>query len=379
MSREQHLAEAGDAPIDVHVLVVSSTRTPKTDESGALLAELVAAAGHRAADRAVVDDDVDAIRAAVRARAEAGVAVVLLTGGTGITGRDVTPEAVLPLLRPRLDGFGELFRMLSFQEVGAAAMMSRACAGLVGRTVVFAMPGSKAACRLAAERLILPELRHLVSLARKERPELPAVVEEVEVPFEPVEPAPEAKRVGGVTLVAEPDASAPAPETEPGWQARIRQWKASLDVEAREPVPESIERLAPVMDVLQRAGRAAVLTMPDGRRFSVWGFPDLLRPSSKVLAVREGGDVCEIVALHRPDAGIVVPGGVTPDGDPQAVAERITGRRPGAPLGPLFAVTTGATYHRAGARIVKWDGHKERDEGTPKQVVASLCLEWSTR
>ena len=147
---------------------MSDTRSLSDDTGGALVCELVAAAGHRVASREIVKDDVDAIRAALaRALASADCGAVTLTGGTGVAPRDVTPEAVAPLLERALPGFGELFRQLSFAEIGAAAMVSRALGGLARGKPVFALPGSRAAVRLALERLILPELGHLSGEASK--------------------------------------------------------------------------------------------------------------------------------------------------------------------------------------------------------------------
>lgn len=165
MSVHSHRDE-GKGSVTVQVIVVSSTRTSMTDGSGKRIADLVVRAGHRVGSHAVVDDDIEAIRAAVEAHAAADAEVVVLTGGTGVAPRDVTPEAVEPLFTRRLDGFGELFRSLSYGEIGAAAMLSRATAGLVRSTVVFVVPGSTAACELAVGRIILPELGHVVRLAR---------------------------------------------------------------------------------------------------------------------------------------------------------------------------------------------------------------------
>ena len=162
-----HAHHGPPEPVTVHVIVVSTTRTTATDVSGARIAALFTAAGHVVGSRSVVDDDVDAIRTALTALG--GAQVVVLTGGTGVAPRDVTPEAVEPLYTRRLDGFGELFRLLSFQDVGSAAWLSRASAGLVGSTAVFVLPGSTAACELAVTRLILPELGHLVRLLRTPR------------------------------------------------------------------------------------------------------------------------------------------------------------------------------------------------------------------
>jgi molybdenum cofactor biosynthesis protein B len=150
------------------VITVSDTRTAETDSGGDLLAELLAAAGHPLVSREIVRDDAAQIRAAVeRALANPGCGAALLTGGTGASPRDVTPEAVRPLLERELPGFGELFRVLSYQEIGAAAMLSRAQMGLHAGRVVVSLPGSPNACRLALERLLLPELGHLVREASR--------------------------------------------------------------------------------------------------------------------------------------------------------------------------------------------------------------------
>ncbi len=161
-SVHHHRANA-PARLDCAVITVSDSRTEETDTGGALMIDLLEAAGHRVVSRSIVPDDVDAIRGAVRAGlAVAGCRAVLLTGGTGVAPRDVTPEAVRPLFDRELPGFGELFRMLSYEEIGAAAMVSRAVAGLVGDQAIVALPGSRGAIRTALEKLLLPELGHLV-------------------------------------------------------------------------------------------------------------------------------------------------------------------------------------------------------------------------
>ena len=162
MSVTAHKAGAPSS-IGCYVLTVSDTRTAETDSSGRLIRELLEAAGHAITGTAIVRDDPDQVAACVRRYlADTGTRVVITTGGTGITSRDGTFEAVDRLLEKRLDGFGELFRMLSFDEIKAAAMMSRATAGTVGRKAVFVLPGSEDAVRLAMTRLILPELGHVV-------------------------------------------------------------------------------------------------------------------------------------------------------------------------------------------------------------------------
>ena len=150
------------------LVTVSDSRNEATDTGGRLLRELVEAAGHRVAAADRVPDEVPAIRRAVEALlATPGVDVVVTTGGTGFSPRDVTVEAVSPLFERPIDGFGELFRMLSYPQVGAAAMLSRAAAGLVGDRAVFLLPGSPKAVRLAMEALVLPESGHLLGQARR--------------------------------------------------------------------------------------------------------------------------------------------------------------------------------------------------------------------
>ena len=149
--------------VRVAVVTVSDTRTAATDVGGQTAAELLASAGHVVVLRQIVRDDPAPLRqllADLRGRAD--VDAVVLTGGTGLGSRDQTFETLSELIQKPLPGYGELFRMLSYQEIGPAAMLSRALGGLMGRKVVLSMPGSPAAVRLALEKLILPELGHLV-------------------------------------------------------------------------------------------------------------------------------------------------------------------------------------------------------------------------
>lgn len=148
------------------VLTISDTRTAGNDTSGNAIASLLADAGHELAGRMIVRDDPAAVREVI-ARQVTTADAVIATGGTGITSRDSTYEAIATLLDKRLDGFGELFRMLSYEEIGSAAMLSRACAGSIGTTAIFALPGSEHAVRLAMDKLILPEIGHVVRELRR--------------------------------------------------------------------------------------------------------------------------------------------------------------------------------------------------------------------
>ncbi|EPF7462375.1 molybdenum cofactor biosynthesis protein B [Serratia marcescens] len=146
-------------PAHIAILTVSDSRSAAEDTSGQYLQDAAQEAGHQVVDRAIVKDDIYQIRARVSAWiADDNVQAVLITGGTGFTARDNTPEALLPLFDREVEGFGELFRMVSYEEIGTATIQSRALAGLANRTVIFAMPGSTRACRTAWERIIEEQL-----------------------------------------------------------------------------------------------------------------------------------------------------------------------------------------------------------------------------
>ena len=167
MSHVEHKSRA-PASVACYVLTVSDTRTPDTDTGGRAIRDLLEEAGHTVTGHASVRDEPAHVTATVRQQLDAGGArVILTTGGTGITSRDGTFEAIDGLLEKRLDGFGELFRMLSFEEIGAAAMLSRATAGTSSRTAIFVLPGSENAVRLAMTKLIVPELGHVMQQLNK--------------------------------------------------------------------------------------------------------------------------------------------------------------------------------------------------------------------
>jgi molybdenum cofactor biosynthesis protein B len=146
-------------PLDLAILTVSDSRTRADDSSGDALCEAAVAAGHRIAAREICPDDVYRLRAVLSGWiADPGIRVVVSTGGTGFTGRDSTPEAVTPLLDKTIDGFGELFRQVSFAEIGASTIQSRALAGLANGTLIFCLPGSTGACRTGWQQILAPQL-----------------------------------------------------------------------------------------------------------------------------------------------------------------------------------------------------------------------------
>jgi molybdenum cofactor biosynthesis protein B len=167
MGHEEHRKEAPRS-LKIFVVTASDSRGEAEDVGGAFLREAAAQAGHAVVGYRVVKDDPVAIRAALDEAAGAGADAIVVNGGTGIAARDRTFEAVAGVLEKRIDGFGELFRMLSYAEIGSAAMMSRAVAGVWGGRAVFSVPGSPAAVRLAWEKLIAPEVGHVLREIRKD-------------------------------------------------------------------------------------------------------------------------------------------------------------------------------------------------------------------
>jgi molybdenum cofactor biosynthesis protein B len=166
-SVERH-RESAPETVRVAVLTISDTRTRETDTGGDIAEEILSGAGQEIVARQIVRDEVSGIRAnLVDLLANPEVDAVITTGGTGISGRDTTYEVVERMIEKRLDGFGEIFRMLSYEEIGAAAIMSRAIAGAVGTKLVASLPGSRNAVRLAVEKLLVPELAHIVFELRK--------------------------------------------------------------------------------------------------------------------------------------------------------------------------------------------------------------------
>ncbi|RDH86751.1 MAG: molybdenum cofactor biosynthesis protein B [endosymbiont of Escarpia spicata] len=156
-----HFEDTGFVPLNIAVLTVSDSRTEETDKSGDTLRGRAVEAGHNVVEKVIVPDDVYQMRAIVsRWIADPDVHIIISTGGTGITGRDSTPEALMPLFDKSIEGFGELFRTVSLEEIGASAIQSRAISGLANGTLVFCLPGSTGACRTGWDKILLAQLDH---------------------------------------------------------------------------------------------------------------------------------------------------------------------------------------------------------------------------
>ena len=407
MSVHTHRSAASSDPARVAVVTVSSTRSASDDTSGDLIASKLVDAGHDISERRLVDDDLDEIRDAATELEAGGAQVVIFTGGTGISARDITPEALEPLFTKPLPGFGELFRWLSFEEIGAAAMLSRATAGMIQGTMFFAIPGSTKACTLAMDRLILPELGHLVGQASKETfvgapnhapatEEIPKtdVVAEAVAPDGLPDPSGTLGQLEGnrMSVGMADSGSSEAPSAgdadavpDRGWKRAVYELSGKVRFDLREDLPQPIEKLAPVVNLLETAGEFAVLTLENGLKYSLFGWPDLRRDSSKVIAIGWGEPLAEVLALHRyptmTGTCIEEGRGLLPDRwkSVEDVTEKVCGRAPKNTDGELFAMDGKHVWIQRGQRVFKWDGSNEREDGNYKQTLVSLMIDWHTR
>lgn len=372
----------------VAVVTVSTSRSSSSDRSGPLLAQLLQGQGHEAVEPTIVPDDPQEIGAVLdRLLAEPSVEAVLLTGGTGISARDCTPSVLRQRLDREISGFGELFRLLSFQQVGAAAMLSDAVGGVARGKPVFALPGSTKACELGMEKLILPELAHMVAELGKETPlpRLKSVQAPPALPAAPpapeVEPPPQ-----GISVRPMPGSGERKPELDlpTGWRAGLRAMGGTLTPDQSPELPESMQRMAAACDVLNSAGERGRVTLPNGREYTAFGFPDLVRNSSKVLLLRDAWPQPEVVALHRwprrvgicaEDTDSILPPS-TSDVSQQSI-ER-TGRPYMGP-GSLFAVESTSIYLVDRKKVAQWDGRRNGSWDPLNSMMGTLILYWSQK
>ncbi len=401
MSHAHSASEARRAR--VYVVTVSTSRTVDQDRSGPIIRGRLVEAGHEVVDSALIPDDPAAIREILDAALARGdVDAIVYTGGTGISARDLTVITLRARFDREIVGFGELFRMLSFEQVGAAAMLSSAAAGVVRGRLVFALPGSARACDLALDRLILPELGHMLAELVKEAP-LPearlggarsAPVEEPSftdpptpvhvAPPQPV-PPPSPRAAVEVAVHAEPGGAAPPtpdPDAAPatGWSAAVAALGGGVVRGAPFDPPAGLP--AGAVDVLAAAGDRAVVTLPDASRWIAYGYPSLHHDSAKVLLVREADLVAEVVALHRwprrvglcaEDAGLL------PGADAIFDAAHARGFAPPSDAETLLAVEPDAIWVTRGRRAARWDGRQYSEDAPRSSVIASLALRWSQR
>ncbi len=397
MGADEHRKAAADDPVAFHIIVVSTSRSATTDRSGPLIQTRLEAAGHTVLGRDILPDDQPTVRARLESlRAEGRAEAVILSGGTGLSLKDRTYEAVVEVLDKELPGFGELFRRLSYDQIGSAAVMSRATAGLSGRLFLFALPGSPKACSLALDAIILPEIHHMLYELRKEgapaesAPALPAATAEPSAPAAPdgAEDS-DGRVVVDVVELKEPEDDAPEPAADelplPAWQQALQALDPDWKRTDCPPLPASLAGNDGLRNVLEGAMQRGSCTI-DGQPYGLYGFPDLLRPSSKVLLVGGGEPFGTLAALHRHPRqvgvlcrwGQALPGWPNTGNDPARVGGELTGQ-PYPGDGHLFAIEADRLLVLEGTRVHSWDGRRRRDEGSTASALASLALRWSSR
>ncbi|TVQ87114.1 MAG: hypothetical protein EA397_19375 [Deltaproteobacteria bacterium] len=397
----------------IHLLASGAAAREAADISGNLLRDAGLDVG---ATRAVKPKGLEA---ALRQAAGQGD-VVVIVGGMGLGAQGATRAALQGILHPTIPGFSDLYRLVSFRDLGADALLNDAMAGYASGALVIALPADVEAVERAIEDVLIPTLPSLLRAAAGTaslEPAPPAALgphtaleppeagepdspddaegdDDAEDDGEPKPPPPEPRwRLGATRVSTEAAPIEAEPPTDPeGEEIPDRGWKRAVyDLEAevvrgKNPdTPQNLEDFAPFMDILYQAGERARLELPSGVKLDLYGYPDLQRAGSKVLAVGWGEPLAEVIALHRypVQAGLCIEEarGLMParDADLKAVAEAVTGRAPPNTSGELFAVDHDAVYIQRGKWVFKWDGRRERQEGNPKQTLVTLALGWHHR
>ena len=384
------------ATLNVTVLVVGDSGL------GGFVQGKIASAGHQV----VAVETVGADRLGDRVRELAADDVThaaVVVGGT--------PEALRPALDVELEGYAQRFRDEAWAQVGVASMLLRPIAGVTGELVVFSVPANQEGATLGLS-LVNPVLPLAVRQQGKTMGATSVGIQQIGGGTAPA-PAPKAASTGGTASRApkgfqlgsgqgmtvvddDPEADdyvrpASTPEDDDlgldipdrGWKRAVHDLNGRVLDRSREDLPINIESLAPVVNVLETSGEQAVLKLKSGARFSLWGWPDLQRPESKVLAVGWGEPLAEVIALHRfpKRHGTVIEERralvMDQSADVAKVCREVTGAAPPSTDGVLFAVDTDEVWILRGSRVIRWDGRRERDDGSPKQVLATLVLRWS--
>jgi molybdenum cofactor biosynthesis protein B len=339
MGAREHEHQARRRAVPTVIIIASTTRDASTDRTGPWLEERCGESGFEVVARSIVDDAVGALQGALHAALDAGAGLVLISGGTGVSPRDVTPEAIEPLYERTLPGFGERLRAASFEEVGAAGLLSRASAGVVGGALVFLLPGSLGACKTAMP-IIESLARHALHLLQPEQQ---------------------------------------APITT-GWKAVLAERRMSLDRDRAVAMPSAIARTTILQTIVQRAGDQCAVIVEGEDPGVLLGWPDLIHDEARVLFVRGGRPFGEVTALHLPAHGLVPREGswLGAPVDLELVSTRWTGR-PYPAEGDLFAVEGDRVYVIEAGRISSWDGETLREEGDPEEVAGRLVRGWTAQ
>ncbi len=353
MGTDQHDSQDAERTIAIHIIeVVKDTTADGSGPSSGLLG-MMGSAGMKVSGPERVSDSPQAIRTALDAAIQSSsTQCVLVCADTPASVTEGPADVVADCIERPLPGFGELVRSLAFEDIGAAAMLSRACGGIARHTLVFSPPSETGPRDAAIQRLILPALQHLDEQSAKEG------------------------------LLQDASLSSPVAR---GWQAATAAMGGTLVRDAWPSLPTPLAEHAAIQAVMDTAGQRGVLACTNRRRYSVFGFPDLQRPTSKVLLTGDGGRSGYVLALHRfPNpVGILGPG--APDLLPahNAAIRQVCREVTGSPLPDegytVFAVDKGRIYVEKEGAIGSWDGRSLEDEGLPGQAAASLVLRWSQR
>lgn len=382
---------------------------PSSRDAAAYARTLLLDAGYEAGAPSVVQPA--GVSAAVQ-QAASGAGAVIVIGGMGVGASGTTRAALQGLLQAPVQGFSDLYRLVSYRDAGADALLHDAAAGYVAGTLVVALPADSDAVERAIEELLLPTLGALLGGAAGTS-SLPAPAapsdssaapadSEISGPEpdatadddEPRLPPPAPRWQLGATRVA--TEAAPIEAEQPssaeaeglpdrGWKRAVYDLQGEL-VRGKSPdTPQNLEDFAPFMEILHQAGERARLDLPSGVKLDLYGFPDLQRANSKVIAVGWGEPLAEVIALHRypSQTGLCIEEGrgLMPQrtADIRAIAQAITGRAPPDCSGELFAIEHDAVYIQRGKWVFRWDGRRERQEGNPKQTLVTLALGWHNR
>jgi molybdenum cofactor biosynthesis protein B len=341
--------EQTSTAMNVHLISVGES--PQSGDRGSELALPIQTAGHRISGPESIEDNPQAIRAAVDGAIQAHRTDCVIVYGQDLEGlTEGMADVVADRIERRLAGFGELMRTMIAEDSPGAAVLSRACGGISNHTLLFALPCSAKVQSEAVRRLIVPALKHLQSQSAS----IPA---------------------SGPILT-------PAAR---GWQAAVSAMGGTLVRNAWPSLPAPLADHGGIRSVLDSAGERGVLACANRRRYSVFGFPDLQRPTSKVLLTADGGRADFVVALHRfPNpVGIVGPGAPEVLTSHSAAVRTVCREIVGAPLQEsgfeVFAVDQGKVFVQQQGAVASWDGKTLEDEGLPAQVRSSLVLRWSQR
>jgi molybdopterin biosynthesis enzyme MoaB len=307
--------------------------------------------------------------------------LILVVGGMGLRAEDTTAATIRAVIDREVREFATLAALVGFRDLGAHALTQETVAGFAGGAVIVGLPNDEESVERILTEVLIPTLADLMAAATSS---------EIEGERPPQPPAPQ-WRLGGLTVNT--DASpivATTPEgtseiADRGWTRAVHDLGGEIVRGKAADIPQSVEGFAPFMDLLHQAGERARLVLPSGKSLDLYGFPDLQRPGSRVLAVGWGEPLAEVVALHRypAQAGVSIDEahGLMPrrSADVTEVAQAVTGTTPTDATGTLFAVDHDAVYIERAGKVYRWDGRRERQEGNPKQALVTLALGWHTR